>query len=1101
MFLVFELNGGKLMLSEKLTLSLTCLLLIFGLAIYMPSAMADHGQFNIYLTPAENMIDVSSDAGMQIASGRDRASRLPTPGTSTFITLLLRTDQIVQLQEPAAAAELEEFVENGDLQTSDIQIDSYDREGRALGKVPVADVNDIVTISHRDAGNPGKEFLIRIDEVELALAYADAGGPYEISTILFTIAKEKIERADLAYLLNKRDADGHATHTNNHVKANAGDGDKPTLRIDLVDDDEGSAAYNTGLGLTRASFGVNDATNTGPGVPGVVAIQSLREREGFIETGDFTVRVILTEEPKDGFKTDHVAVKNGSAIAVAKGTVLRGGLDDIAAVAADPDANPPTAGAPAQMQRNSDLTPAMVSYYSHAVPPVAGTAATMVPATTAPGDDGTYRGTGDLFPEPTGRDNQFHQYFVTIRPTAGYNGDVVVSVKAFDDKVLPVPNRYVPLTDAQIAATTLSGTQMVVRDARVMNETLTVRVNADADTTSKGALAKAAYDERQKVLDGVPNEITLANKTSIPAGGFLVLVADAGKAGIRASGNKINDVAKKNSPQADYVIRGLGLPFPADDLANFFRNGGTLNLGYQDIEAATGSGHDDSKAPQADKAHDDYTGYDGASTNAYPAGALLINEIMWGLDGNGKDSQYIEIHNPGATKIGIDNKEWVLSVGALPAGYAAIDTVSNNPDADSDFWEVPGSSGVTTVSADFPSSIDLVSMSRVAGSADGTLEASWAASARPSANLSGRRIGTPGAANNYVMPAPPAPAPAPETEPAPMAAPPAEADDIMISEVMVASNGGRLPQWVELANVSGAAVSLSGWSLVVENDAADAAVVGGIVEIDLGDTEIGEDQVALVVSKEGRNSGVGMDEGDLRADRIIDVQSMVSPDNARYSLISEMGFMLTLMPPQTGAVRMHGDSGGNLDMGWDVPMSEEGRSSLIRREMGDAGEIMGTDAAGWVLASDTTLDGAYRTTYYGSDEDSGTPGYNAGGALPVELSMFSAKRNDVGQVVITWETQSELNNAGFFIKRSQQKNGNFVVVNAAMVAGAGTTAEKQSYVYTDTTAQPNVVYYYQIEDVSLDGNRQTLTRAHRLKGHIGAAGKLTTIWGELKSQE
>ena len=56
-------------------------------------------------------------------------------------------------------------------------------------------------------------------------------------------------------------------------------------------------------------------------------------------------------------------------------------------------------------------------------------------------------------------------------------------------------------------------------------------------------------------------------------------------------------------------------------------------------------------------------------------------------------------------------------------------------------------------------------------------------------------------------------------------------------------------------------------------------------------------------------------------------------------------------------------------------------------------------------------------------------------------------------------------------------------------AGAGTTSEKQFYTYTDTTAQPNVVYYYQIEDVSLDGNRQTLTRGIRLKGHIGAAGK------------
>ena len=43
-------------------------------------------------------------------------------------------------------------------------------------------------------------------------------------------------------------------------------------------------------------------------------------------------------------------------------------------------------------------------------------------------------------------------------------------------------------------------------------------------------------------------------------------------------------------------------------------------------------------------------------------------------------------------------------------------------------------------------------MSRVTGATDGTAAASWAASMRPSANLGGRRIGTPGAANVYVMP-------------------------------------------------------------------------------------------------------------------------------------------------------------------------------------------------------------------------------------------------------------------------------------------------------------------------------------------------------------
>ena len=458
----------------------------------------------------------------------------------------------------------------------------------------------------------------------------------------------------------------------------------------------------------------------------------------------------------------------------------------------------------------------------------------------------------------------------------------------------------------------------------------------------------------------------------------------------------------------------------------------------------------------------------------------------------------------GTAAITIDSKEWVISVGSLPTGYAAIDTVNNNPA--SGYWAVPGNGGVTAVTGLYRTVIDIVSMSRVTGATDGTAAASWAKSGTASGtglqslNLSGRRIGTPGAANIYVMPAPPAD---PTVEPVTPAAAVAKSGDLMISEIMVASNDGRLPQWIEIANVSAAAVSASGWSLEVENDSADADVVGAgdTIVIDLGDVEIGADQVALVVTKEGRDtSGIGDGEGDLRADRIINVQSDVSPDNARYSLISEMGFMISLIPPQTGAVRKPGDVVGNLEGGWELPASEGDRSSLIRREMGDAGEIMGTDAAGWVLASDTMLGGAYLTTYYGSADDMGTPGYNAGGNLPVELSGFGAKRDPLtGAVVITWSTQSELNNAGFFIKRSQQQKGKFVVVNPTMIAGAGTTAEKQSYTYTDATADPNVIYYYQIEDVSLDGNRQTLTRAHRLKGHIGAAGKATTTWGELKS--
>ena len=185
-------------------------------------------------------------------------------------------------------------------------------------------------------------------------------------------------------------------------------------------------------------------------------------------------------------------------------------------------------------------------------------------------------------------------------------------------------------------------------------------------------------------------------------------------------------------------------------------------------------------------------------------------------------------------------------------------------------------------------------------------------------------------------------------------------------------------------------------------------------------------------------------------------------------------------------------------MDWELAMMDGDRSSLIRETNADGTYKDGSMRTSW---HHTTGTGRYGT-YYGNPSDMGTPGYVKGGPLPVELSMFYPARDKLtGAVVITWETQSELNNAGFFVKRSTARTGPFTVINPTMIAGAGTTSEKQSYTYTDATAQPNIVYYYQIEDVSLDGKRATLTNAHRLRGHIGVAGKATTVWGELKSQE
>ncbi len=119
-----------------------------------------------------------------------------------------------------------------------------------------------------------------------------------------------------------------------------------------------------------------------------------------------------------------------------------------------------------------------------------------------------------------------------------------------------------------------------------------------------------------------------------------------------------------------------------------------------------------------------------------------------------------------------------------------------------------------------------------------------------------------------------------------------------------------------------------------------------------------------------------------------------------------------------------------------------------------------------------------------------------GKPLPVTLSSFKATRTANGGI-LNWITESEIDNAGFNILRSNTKTGEFEQINVKLIKGAGTTSERSTYTWTDTTAKPNTVYYYQIEDVSHAGERTRLTTV-RLRGLVSASGKLQTRWADVK---
>ena len=123
---------------------------------------------------------------------------------------------------------------------------------------------------------------------------------------------------------------------------------------------------------------------------------------------------------------------------------------------------------------------------------------------------------------------------------------------------------------------------------------------------------------------------------------------------------------------------------------------------------------------------------------------------------------------------------------------------------------------------------------------------------------------------------------------------------------------------------------------------------------------------------------------------------------------------------------------------------------------------------------------------------------DAAAPLPVTLSHLRAERTEAGNVAIKWVTESALDNAGFNLLRSQTKQGPFRIVNPTLIQGAGTTSERRAYTWTDKTTKPNAAYYYQLEEVSHAGDKQTLATV-RLRGHVSPAGKVATQWGALKT--
>jgi len=163
-------------------------------------------------------------------------------------------------------------------------------------------------------------------------------------------------------------------------------------------------------------------------------------------------------------------------------------------------------------------------------------------------------------------------------------------------------------------------------------------------------------------------------------------------------------------------------------------------------------------------------------------------------------------------------------------------------------------------------------------------------------------------------------------------------------------------------------------------------------------------------------------------------------------------------------------SGGTYDLSIDAN-GQEGISSLTKIRLinssdGNTFSLVGThsDGSGTVFNRTEITVGTFDHFYLGSNM--------ADNSLPVSLTSFSAQSRNQS-VVLSWTTESEIENLGFIIQKRLPKSGNWLLVadytTCEALVGHGSTSEAHEYSYTDAAVVPGATYSYRLGDVDYKG--------------------------------
>jgi hypothetical protein len=89
-------------------------------------------------------------------------------------------------------------------------------------------------------------------------------------------------------------------------------------------------------------------------------------------------------------------------------------------------------------------------------------------------------------------------------------------------------------------------------------------------------------------------------------------------------------------------------------------------------------------------------------------------------------------------------------------------------------------------------------------------------------------------------------------------------------------------------------------------------------------------------------------------------------------------------------------------------------------------------------------------------------------ATVIHLSSFIATPSR-GAVILKWQTEAEIDNAGFNLYRAEAESGEYIKINAALIPAQGSATRGAAYEFIDNDVKNRKTYWYKLEDVDLQG--------------------------------